>query len=175
MAGDFEQARLYYGQALEVNQRGGTRATEASILGNLGYVDLNLGDYDAARARFAQSRETFARVGQRRGTGIALINLALVSLHSGQPQTAIEQAGEALAFLVPVVSAGSKPWHCACWGRRRWLSATRPGQQRIWSQPATRSSSSNAQTWPSKRMPRWRKWRWPPGTLRAHMPLPAMC
>lgn len=99
--GDYAAAEYWYQQALTLHRETGRVGDEATVVSNLGYVELNVGDYEAANNNFRLAGAAFSRIGQRHHLAMVLVNRALAALNMGQVGLAFDLCEEALSALPP--------------------------------------------------------------------------
>jgi tetratricopeptide (TPR) repeat protein len=97
-AGRAAEAITIHCDALRASRRSGDDATEAMVLGNLGYVFLMQGRYREAASHLREAMTLFRQVGDQVGEATALSNLAVVERRRGRYQQAAVHQGQALAL-----------------------------------------------------------------------------
>jgi predicted ATPase/DNA-binding SARP family transcriptional activator len=97
--GNFEEARLYFEQALTLRREMDDDLGVASVLGGLGLVANDLGDYPTAQGLFEEALALFRERNDPHGISITLANLARVANDRGDYATARTLHAESLALF----------------------------------------------------------------------------
>jgi tetratricopeptide (TPR) repeat protein len=100
-AGDYQAAKAYFAQALQLCQTLGKRHGVSTCLSNSGTIELFLGEYAAATANFQQALRLAREEGDRWGEGLAQLALGMVSIAEGQ----FVRASDALAAALAIFTA----------------------------------------------------------------------
>lgn len=97
--GYLKQARRYYEQALSIDRETGDREGQASILSNLGKVELRLDRPEQARSYYNEALAVARKVGNQRIEASARVNLGELATIEGLYDQAHDLLVEALAIL----------------------------------------------------------------------------
>jgi predicted ATPase len=95
--GDYEQATVFHGEALETYRDLGDEGNAAFALLCLGVQDLEQGEHERARPFFEEALEISRGLGDQRTIGYALHNLAEVARHTGHYEQARTLGMEAVS------------------------------------------------------------------------------
>jgi predicted ATPase len=93
--GDFESARRFFEQSLELARALGDEGRIGAALANLGNLALFRQDFVEARALYEEAAELWRRVGHTRRLAVALENLGCVALGEGDVDGAVALLEEA--------------------------------------------------------------------------------
>jgi predicted ATPase/DNA-binding SARP family transcriptional activator/DNA-binding CsgD family transcriptional regulator len=95
--GDYEQATVFHGEALELYRQVGDEGNAAFALLCLGVQDLEQGEHERARPFFEEALKISRELGHKRNIVYALHNLAEVARHTGYYEQARTLGMEAVA------------------------------------------------------------------------------
>jgi tetratricopeptide (TPR) repeat protein len=98
-AGDYQAAKAYCAQALQLCQTLGKRHGVSTYLNDSGYIAMFLGEYAAATANFQEALHLAREEGDRWGEGVAQWALGIVSIAEGQFVRASDALAAALAIF----------------------------------------------------------------------------
>ncbi len=85
---NYQDAEVFYKEALEIAQKCSDRINEAKVINNLGVCYTEIGDFDQAQRYHQRSLEMRLQLGDQRGEGSALNNLGILALGREQYQKA---------------------------------------------------------------------------------------
>jgi predicted ATPase/DNA-binding winged helix-turn-helix (wHTH) protein len=94
---DWESARRWLAEHLEIVRRGGQAGAIATALNNLGIIAVRQNDFAAARALYEESLEHFRAAGRSPALAWLMNNLAQLCLAMGDLDAAWEHTSESLA------------------------------------------------------------------------------
>ena len=97
--GDYSEALRWYGMARDCHRIACNKNYEASVVSNIGYVELGLGNYELADSYFQLASDGFSRIGNRQRQAMVVINRALAALNLGFNAHARSLCEEALSLL----------------------------------------------------------------------------
>jgi predicted ATPase len=97
LQGDYRQAWAYFEEVLEHRRAQGRRKSIASTMTNLGFTATGLGKREVAYQYFAESYAIALEIGAPTTALVALVGLAELKAIAGDPLSAIEVIGLALA------------------------------------------------------------------------------
>jgi ATP/maltotriose-dependent transcriptional regulator MalT len=95
--GDYEQAKVFHGEALELYRELGDEGNAAFALMCLGVQDLDQGEYERAKPFIEEALTLSRELGDDRTIGYALHNLADVARHTGHYEQARALGMEAIS------------------------------------------------------------------------------
>jgi predicted ATPase/DNA-binding SARP family transcriptional activator/DNA-binding CsgD family transcriptional regulator len=95
--GDYEQATVFHGEALEIYRQVGDEANAAFALLCLGVQDLEQGEHERAKPFFEEALALSRELGYKRTIVYALHNLGEVARHTGHYEQARELGMEAVS------------------------------------------------------------------------------
>ncbi len=107
--GDLARSRSLWVEATEI-ARGGTEASYAHALSNLGEVDFYIGDLEKARAELEESRGIFGRLGSSWDLAVTQRRLGRVALVSGERDRARGLLDESFATWKKLGSGAGIGW-----------------------------------------------------------------
>jgi DNA-binding CsgD family transcriptional regulator len=102
----FEEARHWFGQALQTAREEGDESSLLNMLAHMADLECWAGNWAAAERYAATSRDVAEQVGQRAWRSIPLYVRALVDAHLGRLDAARAEAGDGLS----VATAARDPW-----------------------------------------------------------------
>lgn len=97
--GDYSAALHWYGMARDCHQIAKNNNYEASVVSNIGYVELGLGNYELADSYFRLASDIFSRIGNRQRQAMVVVNRALAALNLGFNAQARSHCEDALSLL----------------------------------------------------------------------------
>jgi DNA-binding SARP family transcriptional activator len=97
-AGRMPEAITVHGHAMRASRLAGDGASEATALGNLGYVLLVQGRYQSAADHLRRAIPLFRQAGDKTGEATALGNLAVIDRRLARYQQAARRQAQALAL-----------------------------------------------------------------------------
>ncbi len=97
--GNYERAKAFYEESLELHQDIGGKSAVTSMLSDLGHVSLHQNHWQRARALFAESLALQRELEDKQSIAGCLAGLAGVAEREGQPERAARLLGTAEALL----------------------------------------------------------------------------
>jgi ATP/maltotriose-dependent transcriptional regulator MalT len=95
--GEYEQAKVFHGEALDLYRELGDEGNAAFALMCLGVQDLDQGEYERAKPFIEEALTLSRELGDKRNIGYALHNLADVARHTGDYEQARTLGMEAIS------------------------------------------------------------------------------
>ena len=90
LQGNYEEAREFYKQSLEITERLGDQSGRATSLHNLGILAQDQGNYEEARGLYEQSLQIRERLGDQQGRASSLHQLGMIAQDQGKYEEARE-------------------------------------------------------------------------------------
>jgi tetratricopeptide (TPR) repeat protein len=118
--GDYDRAREYYEQSLEIHREIGDRAGEASSLSNLGNIARDKNDLEVAQEHYKEGSELFCELGAVRRALRSLSSLSVTATERDDTGTALDTSETALSLIEEADFNGLEEW-----GRKFQIRAAR--------------------------------------------------
>ncbi|HEY1012609.1 MAG TPA: hypothetical protein VGE07_07890, partial [Herpetosiphonaceae bacterium] len=99
MQNDYAQARGFFDEGLGLVRAADDKGGIATILRQLGLLELFNGQYDSATRLMREGLMVFRRLGDQSGISSMLINLSLISLYQGDDHAVVRYASEGLGLV----------------------------------------------------------------------------
>jgi predicted ATPase/DNA-binding CsgD family transcriptional regulator len=93
--GDYDRARAFHGEGLDLATRLGDEEARGRALNNLANIAHDQGDFDLARGLHEQALAAFRTTNEPRNVGMSLANLGVLALYQGNLDEAATRFAEA--------------------------------------------------------------------------------
>ncbi|MBS1517822.1 MAG: tetratricopeptide repeat protein [Bacteroidetes bacterium] len=96
--GDYEQAKKYYEEILNIRKESGDKSGIAGSIHNLGNVSLSQGDYEQAKKYYEESLAIYKEIGDKKGIATPILSLGNIALNQGDYEQAKKYYEESLVI-----------------------------------------------------------------------------